>query len=79
MNCIFKCLLFFFQVNFKNFLQNDRDALPSKSLTASEETSYTDYEANLDKQLQAWKSNPTWSDKPPEMKVNLMIMIMHEY
>jgi hypothetical protein len=26
-------------------------------------------EVRLDKQLQAWKNNPIWSDEPPEIKV----------
>ncbi|KAJ3709347.1 hypothetical protein LUZ61_013052 [Rhynchospora tenuis] len=59
------------KINFKNFLGNDRNTFPSKSLTASQEAVHTDYENCLDKQLQAWKSNPTWSDEPPEIKVSV--------
>ncbi|KAJ4805630.1 hypothetical protein LUZ62_018455 [Rhynchospora pubera] len=59
------------KVNFKNFLRNDCNILPSKSLTVSKETSDTEYETSLDKQIQAWKSNPTWSDEPPEIKVSV--------
>uniref|UniRef100_A0A0D9XCJ5 Rx N-terminal domain-containing protein n=1 Tax=Leersia perrieri TaxID=77586 RepID=A0A0D9XCJ5_9ORYZ len=28
-------------------------------------------EVRLDKQLQAWKNNPSWSDEPPEIKVTV--------
>ncbi|KAF3342072.1 hypothetical protein FCM35_KLT00710 [Carex littledalei] len=60
------------EVNFKNFLRNDRSALTSKCLTASEvTTSHIDYVASFDKQLQVWKSNPTWSGEPPKIKVSV--------
>ncbi|KAJ4974714.1 hypothetical protein NE237_007888 [Protea cynaroides] len=33
--------------------------------------SYTALKVNLDNQMQAWKANPTWTDQPPDMKVNV--------
>ena len=30
-------------------------------------------EVSLDRQLQAWKNNPSWTDEPPEIKVSTII------
>jgi hypothetical protein len=33
-------------------------------------------EVRLDKQLQAWKNNPIWSDEPPEIKVFVVLSVL---
>jgi len=30
-------------------------------------------EVSLDRQLQAWRNNPSWTDEPPEIKVSTII------
>ena len=30
-------------------------------------------EVSLDRRLQAWRNNPSWTDEPPEIKVSTII------
>ena len=30
-------------------------------------------EVSLDRRLQAWRNNPSWTDKPPEIKICMII------
>lgn len=48
--------------------ENERANSGSSSLRNSRE-SLTDFEANLEKQLQVWNENPAWVDQTPEIKV----------
>ena len=41
------------------------------SALGKDKGSFTDLEINLEKQMQAWKENPTWVDQTPEIKVYL--------
>ena len=34
-------------------------------------------EIRLDRQLQAWWDNPSWTDEPPEIKVSTLIAAEH--
>lgn len=34
-------------------------------------------EVSLDRQLQAWWGNPSWTDEPPEIKVSTLIAAEH--
>ncbi|XP_020106304.1 uncharacterized protein LOC109722620 [Ananas comosus] len=42
-----------------------------KPAVPTEEESDSSFEVDLDKQLQAWRSNSNWSDEPPEIKVSV--------
>ncbi|XP_030467364.1 uncharacterized protein LOC115686277 [Syzygium oleosum] len=48
----------------------ERPKSGSSSLRNSRE-SLTDFEVNLEKQLQAWNENPVWVDQAPEIKVSV--------
>lgn len=47
-------------------------AKPSCSAAASAEV-------RLDRHLQAWWDNPSWTDEPPEIKVSRLIAAEHFY
>jgi len=38
----------------------------------------TDWVANLEKQLQIWRENPFWSDRPPEIEVRIKSFLPRE-
>ncbi|KAI4314335.1 hypothetical protein L6164_027254 [Bauhinia variegata] len=41
------------------------------SIQRNEKQSFSASEAELDEQLQAWRENPSWVDKPPQIKVTV--------
>lgn len=45
---------------------NDEGSIPRRNNSSS-----TYVEVDLEKQLQAWKENPTWVDQPPEIKATV--------
>ncbi|XP_057949043.1 uncharacterized protein LOC131144422 isoform X1 [Malania oleifera] len=49
---------------------NEETNSESRSL-GKEKGSYAGFEVNLEKQLQAWKDNPIWTNQPPEIKVSV--------
>ncbi|XAR65071.1 hypothetical protein NMG60_11009037 [Bertholletia excelsa] len=52
-------------------LKGDDGAKLSTSSTRKGRGSSSAWEVNLEKQLQAWKENPSWEDKSPEIKVTV--------
>ncbi|PSS26867.1 17-beta-hydroxysteroid dehydrogenase type 6 like [Actinidia chinensis var. chinensis] len=51
-------------------VKNDGVKLTTSAL-GKDKGSFTDLEVNLEKQMQAWKENPTWVDQTPEIKVTV--------
>ncbi|XP_077220827.1 uncharacterized protein LOC143854652 [Tasmannia lanceolata] len=56
---------------FKKSMENVWKPDLASSVLRKEKKDYTSLEVNLEKQLQAWKENPTWVDQPPEIKVSV--------
>ncbi|XP_038885433.1 uncharacterized protein LOC120075822 isoform X1 [Benincasa hispida] len=57
-------------------LANDGQKLTSMTMSPftkgkGEKGSSTSWELDVEKQLQAWRDNPSWTDKPPQIKVSV--------
>ncbi|KAK4762519.1 hypothetical protein SAY87_013369 [Trapa incisa] len=50
---------------------NERISLPGFFPTKEKVMSTSDFDVNLEKQLQAWKENPIWMDETPHIKVTV--------
>lgn len=50
-------------------LKRDGDGEKFGSSPRKERISLTNFEADLKKQMQAWKENPVWVDEAPKIKV----------
>ena len=59
-----------FSFSLQSRLKISKEDNEGTNLKASvEKGSITALGLNLEKQLQAWKENPVWTDRPPEIKV----------
>lgn len=52
---------------------NGGGSLPGFFPTKEKVLSTSDFDVNLEKQLQAWKDNPVWMDQTPVIKVGKSI------
>ncbi|KAF8643485.1 hypothetical protein HU200_066835 [Digitaria exilis] len=63
-----------FKVHFGRFLKKDDAGCGMNAQKSSEmgkESCTAAADISLDRQLQAWKNNPSWTDEPPEIKVTV--------
>lgn len=68
-------VLDFLQAEFKK-LRNVKELSLVKSVSEIETTTTHDDHRNeekLEKQVQAWRNNPSWTDQPPKVQVEIMI------
>ncbi|KAK3133112.1 hypothetical protein QOZ80_6AG0532460 [Eleusine coracana subsp. coracana] len=65
------------KVHFGRFLNKDgagsgvNAEMPSEKVKESCNAAAAAAEVSLDRQLQAWRNNPNWTDEPPEIKVTV--------
>lgn len=57
------------QTRCKGLIKNEAKTDTASFFQSKEKESYSALEVNLEKQLDAWRKNPTWIDEPPEIKV----------
>lgn len=61
----------FLKTHFKGSMKNEAKTDIANLVLSKEKESYSALEVSLEKQLDAWKKNPTWVDEVPEIKVNV--------
>lgn len=69
------CLFIYFRLQPQlKKLANDGEKLTSMTTSpftnGEKKGSSTSWELDVEKQLQAWRENPSWTDKPPQIKVH---------
>lgn len=52
-------------------MKNEAKTDIANLVLSKEKESYSALEVSLEKQLDAWKKNPTWVDEVPEIKVRI--------
>lgn len=62
-------VLLYWQSHFKGLTKHNDRTKSGISLGNDKDSSSNLLEINLEKQLQAWKENPTWVDQSPDIKV----------
>lgn len=65
-------------MHFARFLKKDgpgrsKNAEMSSEIGKEPCTAAVAAQVSLDRQLQAWRNNPSWTDEPPEIKVSSII------
>lgn len=63
----------FLQAEFKK-LRNVKELSLVKSVSKIETITHDDHrnEEKIEKQVQAWRNNPSWTDQPPKVQVEIM-------
>lgn len=71
-------------MHFGRFLKKDgagrcmrAEIPPEKAKQSCSAAADASAEVSLDRQLQAWRDNQSWTDEPPEIKVSTMIAVEH--
>lgn len=61
------------QSHFKGSVKDEEKTMSAISIRKPKESSSV-FEVGLEKQLQAWKENPTWVDQSPDIEVGSSVL-----